>query len=134
MATDVTLRIPGTEILHDEKRERLEELINLIREDGFDGEFAYRPPTGRGITYVEITFIYLGGKLLDAATGQIMDRALKAVIARRVQWVKARTDRGEANRPQLIQLYGPDGKKIGEVRIEKDETHSVDLDSPDSEA
>lgn len=115
---DLVVRIAGTEILNDNRREAIEELIEACREDGLDGEISYRPPTGRGISIWEITAIYLGGKLLDAATGQLMKTAVENVIKRSTVWVRERLRRGDSVRPQKIKIYGPNGEIIREVSVE----------------
>jgi hypothetical protein len=115
---DLTVRIAGTEILNDNRREALEELIEACREDGLDGEISYRPPTGRGISIWEVTAIYLGGKLLDAATGQLMKSAVENIIKRSTVWARERLRRGDSPRPQTITIYGPNGEVIKEVSVE----------------
>jgi hypothetical protein len=45
------LRISGTEVLNEDRLSDLEELADKLRELSLDGEIAYRPPTGRGVTW-----------------------------------------------------------------------------------
>lgn len=117
---DLTVRIAGTEILNDNRREALEELIEACREVGLDGEISYRPPTGRarGISLWEVTAIYLGGKLVDAATGQLMKSAVENIIKRSTVWARERLRQGDSPRPQKLQIYGPNGEVIKEVSVE----------------
>jgi len=127
MATDITVRIGGTEILTDERRLALETLIGNLRQLDLDGEIAYRPPTGAGVSWYEMTAIYLGAKAVDAATGHVVDRVIDAVLSRAVDWAKARMDNEGTARPQSITLYGPDGKPLKSVRVDKDVRGSTSL-------
>jgi len=45
----VTVKIGGTEVLHDKRLQSLVELVDEIRAGGNDAEITYRPPTGRGV-------------------------------------------------------------------------------------
>lgn len=120
MVTEITVRIGGTEILTDDRRRALEQLIDQFREERLDGEISYRPPTGRGVTWYEVTLIYIGMKALDAVTGEIASRTIDAVTSRTIGWAKSRLERGETARPQSITLYDADGKVIKKFRIKKD--------------
>lgn len=133
MPSEITVRIAGTEILHDGRREALEELINLFREDGLDGEIAYRPPTGRGVTWWEVALIYIGMKAADAATGQVTKAVIDAVTGRAKQWAKGRLERGDTSRPQSITIFGPDGRPLKKVQIQKDGTEREE-DVPDGDS
>jgi len=105
--------------------EALEDLIDEFREEGLDGEIAYRPPNRRGVTPWEIVSIYLAGKGLDAATGAVAERLLDALVKRIVRWIK----RQERTR-QVVTLYGHDGRPLmvirrngDQVTVEKPEDH-----------
>ena len=117
---DFTVRIHGTEILNEDRRIALEDLIDSLRQDGLDGEIAYRPPTGRGVLWWEVVAIYVGGKFVDAVTGQIIKAALDQAVGRVTTWAKARLRRGDTSRPQSITLYGPNGEVLKEIKVDKD--------------
>ncbi len=108
-----------------ERLEALEDLVNEFREEGVDGEIAYRPPTGRGATPWEVAAIYLAGKALDAATGAVAERLLEALIEKIKGWVR----RQERTR-QVVTLYGRDGKPLIVVRRNGEE---VTVEKPEGE-
>jgi PAS domain-containing protein len=118
----VFLRIGGTEILHDGRREALEALIASIREEGIDGEIRYRPPSGRGISWIEVTSIYIGMKVGDAIISTATKGLIDRIAERSKDWAKRRFASGDAVRPQLIRIYGPDGTVLKEVEVKKDKT------------
>jgi hypothetical protein len=117
---EVTLRIGGTEALTPARLEALSVLIDELRELGLDGEISYRPPTGRGVTWYEVTLIYLGAKALDVVTGNAIEALLKLVTSKAIEWARLRLGRGETVRPQSITIYGPGGKPLKTIRIKKD--------------
>jgi hypothetical protein len=125
VGVDFTLRIGGTTRLFPERLQALEDLIDDIREEGLDGEIAYRPPTGRGVTPWEVVGIYLAGKALDAATGAIAERLLDALIERIKSWVR----RQERPR-QVVTLYGRDGKLLMVIRRNENE---VTVEKPEDD-
>lgn len=112
---DATLRIGPTSRLTPDELEGLESLVDLLRIEGLDGEIAYRPPTGLGVTWWQVTGIWLGLSVADAATGHVVDAILDKVTARVRAWIRARRDAG--TRPQVVTIYGPDGKPLRKVEL-----------------
>lgn len=103
------------------RREAIEELCADLRASGIDATVEQDTTTSRAITWYEVTLIYLGGKILDSVTGGLMDSAVAAVRDRVAAWAKRRQERDEAQRPQVVELYGPDGKLITSVRVDRGE-------------
>lgn len=125
MPVDFTVRIGGTTRLLPGRLEALEDLIDQFRDEGLDGEIAYRPPTSRGVTPWEVAGIYLGGKALDAATGAVAERLLEALLDKIKGWVR----RQERTR-QVVTLYGRDGRPLMVVRRNGEE---VTVERPEGE-
>jgi len=111
VGVDFTLRVGDTTRLSPERLEALEELIDDFRDEGLDGEIAYRPPSHRAVTPWEVVGIYLAGKALDAATGAVAERLLDALIDTVKSWVRRQ------ERPhQIVTLYGRDGSPLMVIR------------------
>src|SRR4051795_1301255 len=61
---------PGpTSLLTEDARADFEPLIELLGQDEIEGEIAERLPSGRGVTWIEVTEIYLAVKGADTAVG-----------------------------------------------------------------
>jgi hypothetical protein len=76
MTLTVTITTGPTSLITDETRAEYEELLDLLRQDEIDGEITDRLPTGAGVTWVEITEIWLstGG---SAVAGWAIGKALE---------------------------------------------------------
>lgn len=104
MSYEVTIATGSTSLLTDRGRERFAVLLRLLKEVGIEGEVADREPSGRGVTWVEITEIWLASKALDAAVGWTFGKALDTVSDRVRRWIetKSKTASDEPIRPQSI--------------------------------
>ena len=125
---DATLRIGATARMTPDELEELEGLVELLRGQDLDAEIAYRPPTGLGVTWWQVTGIWLGLSVLDAATGHVVDAVLDKVTSAAREWIRSR--RKTSTRPQVVTIYGPDGKPLRKVERppKEDDLTVTDLD------
>jgi|SRR3954453_4005020 hypothetical protein len=130
MGYEVKIATGPTSMLTDEARSEYEQLLDLLREDGIDGEIVERVATGsRGLTWVEITEICLGLKAADVTASWVIENTLDTVAGRVKEWAKRKMTRelaahGKRNvRPKSITIHshwgeqcridiGPDGKVV----------------------
>ncbi|MEU7871719.1 hypothetical protein [Dactylosporangium sp. NPDC049140] len=102
-------------------REAIAELCADLRDLGIEVAVEEDAATSRAVTWYEVTMIYLGGKILDGVTGGLIDSGVSAVRDRVAAWAKRRQERDPQQRPQVVELYGPDGKLIKTVRVKSGE-------------
>ena len=128
----VTVKIGGTEVLHDKRLQSLVELVDEIRAGGNDAEITYRPPTGRGVYWYEIVGLFIGLRAAEASISTIVSSLETSAI----NWVKARfsTQRSEdepRERPKWITIYGPNGEKLKEIKARSVDEIDVSDSFPD---
>jgi hypothetical protein len=108
----VTIRIHGTEYLNPRRVESLTELVGELRENGCDGEMAYRPPSGLGVPLWEVVMLFIGLRGAEATVSTVVNSVETSVI----DWLKNRFRRaaeGETHeRKKKVTIYGPDGKPL----------------------
>lgn len=119
MELDFEIKFPETERL-EPRAESLNALVAAINELGYTGGIVHDEPDPykRGLSFWVITAIYLGGKFLDAATGEVVTHVLDSIKERALNWAKER--HLAQNRPVAVTVYGPDGEVLTKVEIDKD--------------
>jgi hypothetical protein len=94
MNYEVTVATGRTSVLADETRAGYEELLDLLRQEGIDGEIVeHEPGGGLGVTWEEVTLIWLAVKGLDATVGWAIEKGLDAVSERAKQWIRRKRQR-----------------------------------------
>src|SRR4051794_38560881 len=109
---DVTLKFGDIEDYSEARVQDLQGLAQELAEVSLQSEIEYKPKFADAITMWEATEVYLGTQLLDAATGNIAGRVVDAVVGAAVRWAKKKLARNKMSMPQLINIYGPDGRVI----------------------
>jgi len=116
-----TLKVGGAEVLSEDLSEGFRDLSAALAEVGITSEVDYQPPQGRGVTWYEVTLIYLGMKAADAVSGHVLDATIERISAAVVGWAKSRFRKDPDNRrPKSITVYGPDGNEIKTITVQSD--------------
>jgi hypothetical protein len=129
MDYEVTIATGPTSALTEEAREEYEQLLELLRQDKIDGRIAERELRGRGVTWIEVTEIWLAVKGAEAITSWAFEKALDKVATRAKQWVKIKRrkshEQGDRKtvRPQSIIIKSLSGEP--ERRIDVDSKGNV---------
>jgi hypothetical protein len=120
MTGEFTVRILRVEAMTADRLDALEGLIRLCRQDGVDGEIAYRPPTtGTPSPWWENTLISIGDAMPSGAAADV--QRLADVLARRAsEWAEARLERAETGRPQSITIFDPAGLPVRKIEVAGD--------------
>ena len=121
MEFEVTICTGPTAQLTDELESDYHLLLELLAQDGFQGNINERSPSGSGVTWVEITEIWLATKGFDVVAEWAFDHALDAVSSCVKEWLRRRMTK----RPQAVIIKNLMGEP--ERRIE------VDIDGNQSE-
>jgi hypothetical protein len=119
MSSEFTPPLDGARPISHERRQWLEELIDDLRALDVDAQVTTVRPKATGATWYDVTLIYLGAKVIDAATGHIVGSVLDAVVARVTDWAKRQLARRREPDGQLITLYGPDGQELRTVQVRR---------------
>ena len=117
----MTICTGPTAQLTDELESDYHLLLELLAQDGFQGNINERSPSGSGVTWVEITEIWLATKGFDVVAEWAFDHALDAVSSCVKEWLRRRMTK----RPQAVIIKNLMGEP--ERRIE------VDIDGNQSE-
>lgn len=123
---EVTVRAGRkSEIVSPERRQRLAELADVLRFDGYDVEveiIEYEPGR-RGVAFPEFVYVYIAGPAAGALAVKVINDVYdKAKAWARRQWAAKQppepveTHRG---RPEVVLLYGPDGEIMRRWRIDE---------------
>jgi hypothetical protein len=121
----VTITTGPTSLITDEARSDYEELLKLLRQDDIEGEITERLPTAAGVTWVEITELWLntGG---SAVAGWVIGKALDAVSRRAKQWLKStrrrklEADPDRQQRPQSVIIKNLMGEPACRIDVDPD--------------
>jgi hypothetical protein len=119
MSSEITPPLDGARPVSHERRQSLEELIDDLRALDVDAQVTTVRPKATGATWYDVTLIYLGAKVIDAATGHIVGSVLDAVVVRVTDWAKRQLARRREPDGQLITLYGPDGQELRIVQVSR---------------
>jgi hypothetical protein len=116
MEFEVTICTGPTALLTDDLNSDYHVLLELLADDGIQGKVTERSPSGSGVTWVEITEIWLATKGFDFVAEWAFDHALDSVSTRVKEWLRRR----KRKRPQAViikNLMGEPERRI-EVDIE----------------
>jgi len=107
----------------------------LLGQDEIEGEIAERLPSGRGVTWIEVTEIYLAVKGADTAVGWAYEQALDAVAKHAQDWLRKKKRNG---RPQSVVIKSLGNEPERKIDMDKDgkvtESRWVTTESPDEDA
>lgn len=113
MGADFTVRILRIEAMTEERLVALAELIRRCRQDGLDGEIAYRPPSGTTPPpWWENTLISIAPTVLETATDSDLQRLVDTLSTRACEWAESRVRDARSTRLQSITIFGPDGAPV----------------------
>ncbi len=120
MGADFTVRILRIEAMTEERIVALSELIRRCRQDGIDGEIAYRPPSGTTPPpWWENTLISIAPTVLETATDADLQRLVDTLCVRAREWAESRV-RDARTRPQSITIFGPDGVPVRKLEVSQE--------------
>jgi hypothetical protein len=111
----------------DLRPEGLTDLVDAIREidPTFEIRFAAHGQRGYGVTFWEVIFIWIGGKVAETTVNRITNAA--------IDWAKRRFDvPNKRHRPKSITILGPDGRAVRRVKLDA-KTREPEEEPPDDE-
>jgi len=139
MPFKVTITTGPTSLITDEARAEYEELLELLRQDDIAGEITDRLPSGRrGVTWVEITEIWLMSTGANVVAQWAIEKVLDGVTGRTKQWLKSKRRRemeaypDAKQRPQSVFIKNSYGEPERRIDVDSDgkvtEYHWVEID------
>src|SRR4029453_15635660 len=90
MTYQVTITTGPTSLITDKQRAEYEELLELLAQDDIRGEITDRLPGGRGVTWVEITEIWLLSTGANIVAGWAIEKVLDAIGGRAKEWISSK--------------------------------------------
>jgi hypothetical protein len=124
MTLKATITTAPTSVITDEARSEYEELLELLRQEDIEAEIRDRPAAGTGVTWVEITEIWLTGG--SAVAGWAIGKVLDAVSGRAKQWLKNKrrrkleADPDQKQRPQSVVIKNIMGEPERRIDVDPD--------------
>jgi hypothetical protein len=120
MTLEVVIAGGSTTRLTDSARQDYEYLLSLLEEDGIEGRIAEREPGGAGVTWIEVTEIWVTTKLLDLGADRMfgagIDTAIGIVTRRVRQWIQTRRKETQGEqRPQSVIIKSPAGDPVVKI-------------------
>ena len=126
MTCQVTITTGPTVLLTDETRSEYEELLKLLAQDDIQGEITDRLPGGRGVTWVEVTEIWLISTGANIVAGWAIEKVLDAIGGRAKQWIKGKRqkelekDPDRKVRPQSVIIKNSYGEPERKVEVDSE--------------
>lgn len=111
---EIVIRVgSATEIVNEDRLADVKDLASEVAATGnlVQLEVVEYVPGQRGLTYVELVFIYIGIKAGDALISSLTNELFETAKA----WAHRRAERKSkepADRPIGFVIYGPDGKVL----------------------
>ena len=102
----------------------LETLAEEIRSEQLSVEIRERTQRGYAVTWWEVLYIYVGGKILDGVTGHALQLMLDSLTEKAKHWIAARQKKREKENPEwkqrpfLLEIKDEGGRVLHEFRID----------------